>query len=1027
TAAERRKLEEKRRLTQAERKELERVRKKLEEKRRLTEAERHKLDRVRGELKEERRLADAERRELKKNLKLTAAERRRLEEKQRLAVAERRELKEKQRLTDAERSKLEQKQRLADAERKELESERRTAEKSRRALSTKEQQLATRWQEVDDKHASIEKQRQRLNEMQQRIDKAQATIEQDRQRLLDAQRRVENEQEKSSRKSETSREATQREKERLHAERDQLKQSRRSIEKAQRELKEERRRLARAREKFQHAEADHKALQRQRRVLDRERKGLAKKRRELAKLEAKLQRRKAAIRKRERNQRGHTPSALAAPPANPVVVANYVTPVPSAVAANRGPARLTGITRRGTGKAAGVLLMLDRTPIYEAQRIADPPRLVIDLADTMRALERVTYGVKTPFIRQVRLGDHGSVLRVVLDLTTLSAPHDIIQTAEGLLVTIEPPGLTEVATAEPETAAPTAGNGTRLKDVRFKGSGDVAQVILDLEGTVNARVDDRSKKAWVLELRGATIPKTLERSLDTTAYGTVVRLISTYQASTNPPIVNVVANLAGEASHDLSRKNGSITWEIRGRPSTTLVATAATPQTAGFTAEAAVLARSTPRQSRSKKKRISIDLKDADIVNVIRLLAEVSGQNIITSDDVTGKITLKLRNVPWDQALDTILKTKGYDKVRHHNILRIAPAEKIRQEKEQELARKKAQEQVEDTLIKMITVNYADASEVIGQLKPLLSGRGTVQVDSRTNTIIIEDVKSNIGRIVELTKRLDKQTPQVLIEARIVEASSNNLEQLGIQWGGLAQATAATGNPTGLMFPGDFTVSGHGPAPTNYAVNVPAAVGAGGGGLAFAFGSAGGSQILNLRLAALEEEGKGRIISSPRITTLDNRTARISQGIDIPVTVVSAAGANTRFIPANLELEVTPHVTNDGSVLMKILTSKNEPDFANTGAQGDPTIMKKMAQTEVLVRDGDTTVIGGIYTRTTSEVYAKVPIFGDIPIIGWLFKNRRIEDNRAELLVFITPRIINRQESLLQGASLPGSPGAIEQ
>ncbi|MEK7704933.1 MAG: type IV pilus secretin PilQ, partial [Myxococcota bacterium] len=199
----------------------------------------------------------------------------------------------------------------------------------------------------------------------------------------------------------------------------------------------------------------------------------------------------------------------------------------------------------------------------------------------------------------------------------------------------------------------------------------------------------------------------------------------------------------------------------------------------------------------------------------------------------------------------------------------------------------------------------------------------------------------------------------------------------------------------------------------------PAPVGAGlGGSIGFIFGSAGGSQLLNLRLSALEENGSGRIISSPRITTLDNRTAKISQGVDIPITVVSAAGANTRFIPANLELEVKPHVTNDGSVLMQIKTSKNEPDFANTGASGDPTILKKSAETEVLVKDGDTTVIGGIYTRSTSESYDGVPFFSKIPVIGWLFKKKRTEDKRAELLVFITPRIINREASIMQSMAI---------
>jgi type IV pilus assembly protein PilQ len=384
--------------------------------------------------------------------------------------------------------------------------------------------------------------------------------------------------------------------------------------------------------------------------------------------------------------------------------------------------------------------------------------------------------------------------------------------------------------------------------------------------------------------------------------------------------------------------------------------------------------------------------------------------------------------VPWEQALDTILKSRNYDKVRTNNIIRIASAEQIQKEKERELAKKKADIEVGETIVRMIGVNYAIAKEIVDQLKPILSPRGSLQVDERTNTIIAQDLRENIERIIELTKRLDRQTPQVLIEARIVEASTNFVQELGIQWGGTGQATTRNGNPTGLVFPGDViaagatddnnTVTTGTGNPGRFAVNLPAAIGTGSGaGIGFIFGSAGGSQLLNLRLSALENNGSGRIVSSPRIATLDNRPAKIQQGVDIPVSTVSAAGTNTRFVPANLELDVTPHVTNDGTVLLRIKTSKNEPDFANRGASGDPTIVRKYAETEVMVRDGDTSVIGGIYTRNTSENFSEVPFFSKIPVLGWLFKKKRNSDVRAELLVFITPRIVNREAALMADAS----------
>lgn len=376
-----------------------------------------------------------------------------------------------------------------------------------------------------------------------------------------------------------------------------------------------------------------------------------------------------------------------------------------------------------------------------------------------------------------------------------------------------------------------------------------------------------------------------------------------------------------------------------------------------------------------------------------------------------------------------MLRTKGFDKVRQNNILRIASAEAIQKERDLDLARRRSLTEVEDTLIKMVTVNYATASEIHDQIKPMLSPRGSVQVDSRTNTLILQDISSNIDRLVELSRRLDKQTPLVNIQARIVEATTSYLRDLGVQWGGSSQETARTGNATGLSFPGDIIARGGADdpkanlvagvsTPANYAVNLPAALNAQGGGIGFLLGSAGGSQLLNLRLTAMESNGNGKIISSPEISTLDNKTARVSQGVDIPISVVSAAGTNTRFQSAVLELEVTPHVTNDGTVLLKIHVQKSQPDFTNRGSDGNPTIQRKQAETEVLVKDGDTSVIGGIYTRDQGDSYSEIPFLARIPLLGNLFREHQSRDSRSELLVFITPRIINRDESVVQSGSV---------
>ena len=320
-------------------------------------------------------------------------------------------------------------------------------------------------------------------------------------------------------------------------------------------------------------------------------------------------------------------------------------------------------------------------------------------------------------------------------------------------------------------------------------------------------------------------------------------------------------------------------------------------------------------------------------------------------------------------------------------------------------------------------VNYASAQDLTGQISGLLSQRGSVTVDDRTNTLIIKDIAQNLDSIRTLVESLDSQVPQVLIEARIVETSNNFQKQIGIQWGGSFGFSQANGNPTGLIFPSVLGVAGgatDNQTPTagtsstpNFAVNLPAPVGAGqGGGIGLTMGSVGGAVNLNIRLTALETAGQARIISSPKILTLDNQEASISQGTSIPISVVSAAGVQTQFVQAVLELRVTPHVTPDGNIRLAIQASKNEPDFQNTGASGDPTIIRRQAQTELLIKDGDTTVIGGIYTRNSGQSLSAVPFLHKIPILGFFFKTRSQSDNRAELLIFITPRIVNRAEAL---------------
>ena len=428
-------------------------------------------------------------------------------------------------------------------------------------------------------------------------------------------------------------------------------------------------------------------------------------------------------------------------------------------------------------------------------------------------------------------------------------------------------------------------------------------------------------------------------------------------------------------------------------------------------------------------RRIDLDLKNADIHNVLRLLAEVGNVNVITADDVAGSITIKMKSVPWDQALDIILGAKGLGMVRKGNLIRVAPAAVLEKEREMAIARQKQQVELAPLETRLIPISYATASSLSPRAKELLSSRGNASVDARTNTLIVRDVSASLDDVEELVRSLDSQTPQVLIEARIVEANTTFSHDVGIQWGGSVIASSATGNPTGLVFPSDVTVAGGATdtsTPTaglspfasrvpnpNFVVNFPAPAGTGqGGALGISLGSLAGNFNLAVRLSAFETTGNIRIISSPRILTLDNHGASISQGTSIPFSQVSAQGVQTAFQEAKLSLSVTPHVTSDGAVSMDVNITRDEPDFNQTSARGDPTIQKRQAQTALLVQDGHTAVIGGIYTRNTGYGLQRVPFFGEIPILGILFRHSNTRDGRTEMLIFLTPRIVNRSEAL---------------
>jgi type IV pilus assembly protein PilQ len=625
----------------------------------------------------------------------------------------------------------------------------------------------------------------------------------------------------------------------------------------------------------------------------------------------------------------------------------------------------------------------------------------------------------------------------------------------------------KVSAVQATAQAPTPTPKSVIRTIDFKSTRTGPTLVLGVDGDPRYEVS-AGKNQWIMTISNATLPKDLERRMDVTAFESRVSMVSAF--ATPDGLVKIIAELARPVGQEVQVADGRLSWTFSGQTSESFMAgNAVTPATQRETPPARMVARAlptapppnfapafapavaaspmgsatagtivagtgenqreylkpamVPKKKKYRGKRINLTVKDAEIHNVLTFLAREGKVNVVTSENVSGKVTFHLEDVPWDLALDTVLKAKGLDYVIEQGIYRVAPIDAIRKEYEAQVDKQKKVQELKPVIVRLLPVNYSEGDEMVTRLQTVLSPKGSVSIDSRTNTLIIKDTEDYLEAAEDLVRRLDQQTAQILIEARIVEARTTFTEDIGIQWGGKFAMASAYGNETGLAFPSSIGLAG-GATPAgntgglsvanpNWAVNLPAAVGQGAGGaIGLQLGSIGGAGNLTLRLSAAESTGDVKIISSPRISTLDNRKARIQQGVSIPISVVSAAGVNTQFFSADLSLDVTPHVTRDGHIKLKLDITKNEPDFGNTGANGNPTIQKKEAHTELMIRDGDTTVIGGIYTRTTSKSYKKIPLLGDIPILGWLFKSRSQQDNRSELLIFITPKVVNREVAL---------------
>ncbi len=398
---------------------------------------------------------------------------------------------------------------------------------------------------------------------------------------------------------------------------------------------------------------------------------------------------------------------------------------------------------------------------------------------------------------------------------------------------------------------------------------------------------------------------------------------------------------------------------------------------------------------------ISLSLREADIKEVLRTFAKISGLNIVVHPDVEGEVTVELNQVPWDQALEIILKLNDLGYEMEGNVMRIATRDRLAAEAAAEAEARAAAILTAPLKTVLKRVSYASASEIASVLQAgetsILSERGSVIVDERTNTLIIKELPEFVDTVLAVVEQLDVPEPQILIEARIVETTKRFSRTLGISWNTRALADIQHGNTTGLIFPNNYDISG----------GVNLLTGGQSGVLGITLGNVLNTFQLDVFLQAAENDGLINILSAPRVTTVNNYPAYIQSGLQIPIQTVANNTVTTQFVNATLRLDVTPHVTAEGTILMDIRVSKREPQlaFAVAGAQNAP-IRTREAQTRVIVKDGGTTVIGGIYEITTEDGQDRVPGLSNIPFIGAIFKNKRISDENKELLIFITPRVV---------------------
>ena len=539
----------------------------------------------------------------------------------------------------------------------------------------------------------------------------------------------------------------------------------------------------------------------------------------------------------------------------------------------------------------------------------------------------------------------------------------------------------------------TAAVDSKIQEVDFR-RGDEGEGLVQINLSTASVTPDIEQQGQVVRIRfpGVELPGELARRLDVVDFGTPVQRIDAFSEEGDTVIA--------------VRPQGS--FDYLAFQTDTLFTLAVSRLT---TQEQKLL----EETQKYTGETLSLNFQDIEVRKVLNLIADFTNLNLVASDTVGGNITLRLQDVPWDQALDLVLRTKGLDKRQVGNVLLVAPAEEIAAREQLELENQRAAQELAPLRTEFIQVQYSKAADIAGLLtgnsisgaaeagdsSVLLTARGSVAVDERTNTLIVQDTAAKLQEVRDLMQVLDVPVRQVMIEARIVTAESSFSERIGVRWGAFASDNLGNSG-IGASIGSGFDDGALGTATQGLNVDlVPAGAQKG----AFSLGLAANDVQLNLELNALEAEGRGEVVAQPKIVTADQSPASIQQGAQIPYSTVSDGGTNVQFQNAVLSLDVTPQITPDGNVIMELAIAQDS--VGGTTSDGQIIIDTRKLNTTVLVGDGETIVLGGVFEETNNNDVEKVPVLGDLPLLGKLFRNKVVIEDKKELLVFITPKLIN--------------------